>query len=349
MGYVRSLALWGFLIGGTARGQISAADATRGHGETTNGAASAWLVPEGMVLIPEGPFEMGDTFGEGYADECPVHAVKVSAFCMDRCEVSKALWDKVCAWAVTNGYEFSGPGAGKAPNHPVHSVDWYDCVKWCNARSEMEGRPPAYYTRSLARRFGPGSPFEPAVLRTGRTAILQDEYVSWRTGYRLPTEAEWEKAARGGAKGRRFAWANGDTIDHDRADYRSMSSCSNDVSLTREFHPTYAAGEYPYTCPVDAFPPNEYGLYNMAGNVWEWCWDWHADNDYARSWPSDPRGYIGSKDDDNLRSGRGGSWYGSGDACRVAYRGFMRPRMKADFIGFRTILPAPASAEGGAR
>jgi len=118
--------------------------------------------------------------------ERPVHTVSVSAFYMDRTEVTKALWDEVYQWAIANGYSFDNQGSGKAANHPVHSVNWYDTVKWCNARSQKEGRTPAYYTSAA----------QTTVYRTGQMDVRND-WVKWSAGYRLPTEAEWEKAGRG--------------------------------------------------------------------------------------------------------------------------------------------------------
>ena len=88
---------------------------------------------------------MGDTFGEGDHNELPTHTVNVSAFFMDRYEVTKALWDEVKAWNGGNGYSYENAGLGKAPTHPVQTVNWRDSVKWCNARSEQEGLTPCYY------------------------------------------------------------------------------------------------------------------------------------------------------------------------------------------------------------
>ncbi len=103
--------------------------------------------PTGMSYIPPGPFQMGDTFltdGSG-ATELPLHTVYVSAFFMDKYEVGRELWLDVFAWAIGNGYSLSS-GSFKSANHPVHTINWYDAVKWCNARSEKEGLSPCYYT-----------------------------------------------------------------------------------------------------------------------------------------------------------------------------------------------------------
>lgn len=163
--------------------------------------------PDGFVLIPAGSFEMGDSFHEWAGDEVPVHTVNVSAFYMQATEVTYAEWRDVYTWAVTHGYGFDNAGNGKGETHPVHSVNWFDMTKWCNARSEKESLRPCYYT-DAARTL---------IYRSGRVA-LSNGMVCWMAnGYRLPTEAEWEKAARGGLSGKRFPW--GDTISHNQANY----------------------------------------------------------------------------------------------------------------------------------
>jgi formylglycine-generating enzyme required for sulfatase activity len=287
-------------------------------------AASA---PSGMALISAGNFTMGDTFGEGWSDERPTHTVYVSGFYVDRTEVTKALWDEVYQWAVSRPtalrYSFDNTGSGKAANHPVHTVSWYDVVKWCNARSEKEGRVPAYYTSAA----------QSTVYRTGQVKV-QNEWVKWSSGYRLPTEAEWEKAARGEASGRRFPWIDTDTIQHARANYDSSSSYSYDTSSTRDFHPSFKVGGYPYTSPVGYFAPNGYGLYDMAGNVWEWCWDWYGG--YASGSQNDPRG----PSEGSNRVFRGGGWYRIAWYCRVSYRFINWPVDWFNYgFGFRSVLP----------
>jgi formylglycine-generating enzyme required for sulfatase activity len=244
---------------------------------------------------------MGDAFGEysPYFPE-PVHTVNVSAFYMDKYEVTKALWVEVASWAAANGYDINaGSAGGKAANHPAYFVTWYEAVKWSNARSEKEGLTPCYTVGG-------------ATYRTDNSDSVVCNFSA--NGYRLPTEAEWEKAARGGLSGQRFPW--GDTITHSEANYISDAYYVYDVSPTRGYHPTYATGSIPYSSPVGSFAPNGYGLYDMAGNMWEWCWDWYSSSYYASSPSSDPRGATSG----SHRVYRGGSWASGGYALRTAYR-----------------------------
>jgi len=121
--------------------------------------------PAGLGFIPAGSFAMGDTFNEGGSEERPVHIVYVSAFYMDKYEVSKTLWDSIATWAASNGYDITaGGGSGKAANHPVHDVSWYECVKWCNARSQKEGLTPCYYTSAA----------KTTIYKTGNVDVAND-------------------------------------------------------------------------------------------------------------------------------------------------------------------------------
>jgi formylglycine-generating enzyme len=287
--------------------------------------------PVGMALIPAGSFTMGNCMdpNEGSSDELPLHTVYVSAFYMDKYDVTLALWQQVYNWATNHGYSF-GAGQGKATNHPVQTIDWYDMVKWCNARSEKEGRVPAYYTSAA----------QTTVYRTGQVDV-DNSSVKWNAGYRLPTEAEWEKAARGGLSGQRFPWGN--TISWSQANYYayplSAGGYAYDVNPTSGYDPTFNEGVYPFTSPVGYFAPNGYGLYDMAGNVWEWCWDWYVTS-YAGG--SDPHGPASG----SLRVVRGGGWGSYAFDCRTADRnGHYPPNFAAaDYnygnLGVRSVLPA---------
>ena len=276
--------------------------------------------PEGFTLIPAGPFQMGDQSSPlvGEADELPVHTVQVSAFYMGKYEVTKEEWDAVRTWGLTYGYDDLAAGNGgyvsKGANHPVHSITWWDVVKWCNARSEKENLTPCYTVSG-------------ATYKTYSTTPV----CNWSaTGYRLPTEAAWEKAARGGVAGKNFPWGT-DTISHSQANYYSSSSYACDVSPTRGFHPTYAVGGYHYSSPVGSFAPNGYGLYDMAGNMLEWCWDWRGS--YSAGSQIDPRGATSGM----YRVYRGGGWnWIGGGYCRAACRGAGDlPSYSNNNLGFR--------------
>jgi formylglycine-generating enzyme required for sulfatase activity len=230
---------------------------------------------KGMVRIPAGVNGGRDPdFGEySLAVEEPFH--------MDATEVTWGFWREVRDWAVTNGYEdLEEVGAGKADDHPVQSVNWFAAVKWCNARSEKEGLVPCYNVGGVVCRRSGGAP----------------DCSFAASGYRLPTHTEWEYAARGGLVSKRYPW--GDTIAHGQANYYSHAGDTNDVSKTRGPHPAYGVGAAPFTAPVASFAPNGFGLYDMAGNVWEWCWA--------------PKGAS--------RTFRGGSWDGDAGGVRCGYR-----------------------------
>ncbi|MCX6880231.1 MAG: formylglycine-generating enzyme family protein [Verrucomicrobia bacterium] len=280
----------------------------------TLGATSAWgeampapaapIEPPpltNMVLIKAGTNNGKDPDGRE-------HNLTVRTFYMDSREVTKALWDDVVTWAKEHGYNFDNAGSGKAPDHPVHSINWFDCVKWCNARSEKEGRPVCYLVDGKPYRTGKDPGLTPNGLKVDFAVA----------GYRLPTDAEWEYGARGGLQGKRYPW--GDTIDHDQANYLGHPS---GISYDKGYEGNdkrFASGDGPFTAPAGSFPANAYGLYDMVGNVWEWNWDWSLTSPQVH------------------RTLRGGAFSYSCDYARLNSRSDLYTENTYFSIGFRTAL-----------
>jgi sulfatase modifying factor 1 len=226
-----------------------------------------------------------------------LQSVNVSAFFIAESEVTYGEWNSVRKWASGKGYGFTHAGRGASDKHPVSDVSWYDVVKWCNAKSEIEGLRPCYKVSGL-------------VYRNGEKTEVNCEWSS--NGYRLPTEAEWEKAARGGSVGKKYP--NGDTLTQDDANFGGDG--------TRE---------------VKSYAANGYGIYDMAGNVWEWCWDWYGEG-YAREShnPKGPRSGL-------FRIARGGGWLNPADLLIVSTRR-KETSGNAD-IGFRLVRSSPVKSQ----
>jgi sulfatase modifying factor 1 len=294
---------------------------------------SARVEPK-MVLIPAGDFQMGNPSMPmiGVIDEFPSHTVRLTAFLIGNYEVTKFEWATVQDWGKQHGFNDLPYGDGKEPEHPVCGVNWYDVVKWCNARSIKEGLKPCYS-------------FEGKIYQNGEGESITCD---WSTnGYRLPTEAEWEKAARGGMVGKDYPWGN--FISQSRANYcedeeepsklsklwvhmmdRIAPSRVRSARGRAHYHPTYETQYSPYTSSFASFPANGYGLHDMAGNVSEWCWDGYGA--YLSSPQNDPRGAVSGL----YRVARGGSWAGSRSDARCASRHDSgRPDRTDSGTGFR--------------
>jgi len=255
----------------------------------------------GMVLVPGGTNAGADPDGGAYS-------LNVDSFSMDRNEVTKELWDEVRAWGLNNGYTDLPAGGGKGPTHPVHSVSWPDVLKWCNARSQREGRLPTYRVNGTSQIYTEGD----LPLVGIHTFDLGVNF-----GYRLPTVEQWRYAAMGGVSSRRFPWGDSDLIQHARANYWSSATDAYDTSLTRGYHPAFNDGVAPYTSPTGWFLANGYGLFDMAGNVSEWCWDASGGNRYAM----------------------GGNFGSSASSARIHSYGLFSVFHSGDSVGFRTVIP----------
>ncbi|HUT55028.1 MAG TPA: formylglycine-generating enzyme family protein [bacterium] len=226
----------------------------------------------GMALIPASCFNMGDAFSEGQGDELPVHNVCLTSFYMDVHEVTNAQYA-----ACVSGGGCTAPGDSSS-----------------NTRASYYGNP-AY------------DDF-PVIYVDWNQATA---YCAW-AGKRLPTEAEWEYAARGGLSGNRFPW--GDLVSGSDANYaNSGDAWDNDTS------------------PVENFAANGYGLYDMAGNVYEWVNDWWSSTYYSVSPTNDPPGPVSG----TYRGARGGSWYFTSIYLRVADRAADDPALQYFSAGFR--------------
>ena len=247
-----------------------------------------------MVRIKGGTFTMGSPVDEPERwDEEIQHQVKVSSFSIGKYQVTQKEYEEIMG---TNPSRFKGDG-----NLPVESVSWFDAIEYCNKRSQWEGITPAYIIGGSDR---------------NRT-------VTWNrdaNGYRLPTEAEWEYACRAGTT---TPFNTGNNITTKQANYNGNYPYNGNES-----------GEYrETTVPVGSFPANRWGLYDMHGNVWEWCWDWYGD--YETGVQVDPTGAVSG----DYRVERGGSWDDHGQYLRSAYRDRSNPSISYDFIGFRLVRP----------
>jgi formylglycine-generating enzyme required for sulfatase activity len=234
-----------------------------------------------FVRIADGTFRMGSDDHGSSSSEKPVHKVKVSGFSMANYLITQREWIEVMG---------NNPSNFKGGLLPVESVSWYEAVEFCNRLSEKERLTPAY--------------------------TIDGENVNWdrnANGYRLPTEAEWEYAARGGDGSPGYYTYSGSSIIDEVAWYEGNSEKK--------------------THPIGTKKANGLGLYDMSGNVWEWCWDWYGA--YPRNMQTDPVGISsGSK-----RVARGGSWGDSAEYVRSTLRLVSNPSYRSSSHGIRLVRP----------
>jgi formylglycine-generating enzyme required for sulfatase activity len=244
-----------------------------------------------MVLVEVGSFEMGSA--DGYPDTRPVHTVRLTrGFYIARYAVTFDEYDRFCA---DTGRTPPPDRAGRGMM-PVIEVTWYDAAAYCNWLSEKAGLTPCY---------------------RGSGKTIQCDFAA--NGYRLPTEAEWEYAARGGTESQGYLYAGSDNPD--------------EVAW-------YAANSGGVMHPVGQKKPNELGLHDMSGNLYEWVWDWYAADYYAVSPAGDPKGPssppVATTPRGPERVRRSGSWREDAPSILVAFRSFDYATYVGD-NGFRLV------------
>ncbi len=260
-----------------------------------------------FVLVPGGTFTMGDTRGSGDSDELPTHSVTLNSFYIGKYEVTQE--------ELNQYLQPDDPGWDSdyclGDDYPADYVSWYAILKYCNLRSMAEGLTPVY---SIS---GSTDPANWGAVPTSNNSTWDAVICNWNAnGYRLPTEAEWEYAARGATN----------TPDY-------LYSGSDDINAVA----WYSGNNSPNgTKPVGTKAPNGLGLYDMSGNVNEWCWDWYDFSYYRNSPGSNPTGPASGWD----RVGRGGYWNDSAGYCRVAFRSYGDP-YGSYHTGFRLCRAIP--------
>ena len=264
-------------------------------------------VAVGLRWCPPGKFMIGSPASEPERtkDEAQHQVTLTQGFWLMETEVTQALWA-----AVAGKIE----AKFKGPDQPAEPVTWYDAVDFCNQLSAASGLRPAYTINKQVK--DPNNQSE----EKNDPVRWQVTLVPDANGFRLPTEAQWEYACRAGT-GTVFSW--GDAIDPGMANYNGNNVYNN-------------GGKGVYlekTTPVGKYAPNPWGLSDMHGNVWEWCWDWYGP--YAEGNVTDPTGATSG----SLRVLRGGVWHYKPGYLRSASRYKDKPARRWDLLGLRPIVP----------
>ncbi len=274
-----------------------------------------------MIKVDGGAFRMGSY--SGFADERPVHTVSVDSFMLDSHPLTQVEWYAIMgnnpSYFSSNPYEKEDQD-----RRPVESVNVYDVFKYCNLRSIKEGLEPVY---SLSGKTNPS--LWPDV--PDEQNVLWDTVLcNWSAnGYRLPTEAEWEFAARGG---RDAEFADLESAEKESQPSKTDSEKHFFSEATIEQTSWTSSNSHGKTHQVGLKKPNSLGFYDMCGNVWEWCWDWYSC--YPSETVENPHGtekHTRTSD----RLGRGGGWNSVITDCTPFYRNTGSPGDRFNFLGVR--------------
>ena len=254
------------------------------------------VLDNALVFVQGGSFNMGSNDLLDYAAQ-PVHKVTISSFNMGKFEVTVGEFRKFI----------------NATNYKTTAEQDGYSYAWVDGKFEQQSGVNWQYDGFGFKRT-PAQDNQPVIFITWDDANRYCQWLSSQKGklYRLPTEAEWEYAARGGSKSKGYQYSGSNNL----ADVAWFGDDSNGQAHN-----------------VGQKKPNELGIYDMGGNVWEWCQDWFANEYYANSPEKDPQG----PETGSFRVDRGGDWHGTTRYCRVGYRGSLAPRWRTHVVGFRIV------------
>ncbi|MDX2134746.1 MAG: SUMF1/EgtB/PvdO family nonheme iron enzyme [Saprospiraceae bacterium] len=284
-----------------------------------------------LVTVPlgaDGIFEMGSDSSEWKRESDEhLHQVKLSTYQIAATPITFyqfALYSE----AVDRVLASRTPYWGRFGDHPVVNVNWYEAAEYAHWLNVQLGLPPVY---QIHKKFN-----------SDLNNQVQNDVLKWKVdwnwqakGYRLPTEAEWELAARAGVGAKRTVFAGSDTLNEVGWYWEN----SGDKPLSVNWDPILIYDNIGRTHPVKAKKDNGIGVFDMSGNVWEWCWDWYKGDYYDKC---KNQGLVQNPQGPESSSGgrvfRGGNWLYELKYCRVAHRGFSHPGFRRDYIGFRLVF-----------